>query len=130
MDIELAVDAMEIAGTIDHMVLFSGDGDFRSLVEAVQRKGVRVTVISTISTQPPMIADELRRQADVFTDIVTLQSKIGRDPAERAAREAARGPREDHGSPQHTPQFLQRPPTVPQRAGVPVGADDDDESYE
>ena len=88
MDIELAVDAMEIAGTIDHMVLFSGDGDFRSLVEAVQKRGVRVTVISTISTQPPMIADELRRQADIFTDIVTLQGKIGRDPAERAAREA------------------------------------------
>jgi len=59
MDIELAVDAMEIAGTIDHMVLFSGDGDFRSLVEAVQRKGVRVTVVSTVSTQPPMVADEL-----------------------------------------------------------------------
>ena len=65
------------------MVLFSGDGDFRSLVEAVQRKGVRVTVVSTISTQPPMVADELRRQADVFLDIVELQSKIGRDPAER-----------------------------------------------
>jgi uncharacterized LabA/DUF88 family protein len=57
MDIELAVDAMEIAGSIDHMVLFSGDGDFRSLVEAVQRRGVRVTVVSTISTQPPMVAD-------------------------------------------------------------------------
>ena len=94
MDIELAVDAMEIAGTIDHMVLFSGDGDFRSLIEAVQRKGVRVTVVSTVSTQPPMVADELRRQADVFVDIVTLQSKIGRDPAERTAREA-RGPRDD-----------------------------------
>ena len=65
MDIELAVDAMEIAGSIDHMVLFSGDGDFRSLVEAMQRRGVRVTVVSTISSQPPMIADELRRQADV-----------------------------------------------------------------
>ena len=88
MDIELAVDAMEIAGTIDHMVLFSGDGDFRSLVEAVQRKGVRVTVISTVSTQPPMVADELRRQADIFIDIVTLQGKIGRDPSERAARDA------------------------------------------
>ena len=74
MDIELAVDAMELAPHIDHMVLFSGDGDFRSLVEAVQRRGVRVTVISTISTQPPMVADELRRQADVFTDIVELQS--------------------------------------------------------
>ena len=94
MDIELAVDAMEIAGTIDHMVLFSGDGDFRSLVEAVQKRGVRVTVVSTISTQPPMVADELRRQADMFTDIVKLQSKIGRDPAERAAREP-RGPREE-----------------------------------
>src|SRR6516165_3227675 len=88
MDIELAVDAMEIAGHIDHMVLFSGDGDFRSLVEAVQRRGVRVTVVSTISTQPPMVADELRRQADIFLDIVELQPKIGRDPAERAAREA------------------------------------------
>jgi uncharacterized LabA/DUF88 family protein len=66
MDIELAVDAMELAGHIDHMVLFSGDGDFRSLVEAVQRRGVRVSVVSTISTQPPMVAAELRRQADIF----------------------------------------------------------------
>ncbi len=86
MDIELAVNAMEIAGHIDHMVLFSGDGDFRSLVEAVQRRGVRVTVASTVSTQPPMVADELRRQADVFLDIAELQSKIGRDPGDRADR--------------------------------------------
>jgi uncharacterized LabA/DUF88 family protein len=108
MDIELAVDAMEIAEHIDQMVLFSGDGDFRSLVEAMQRRGVRVTVVSTISTQPPMVADELRRQADQFVDITELQPKIGRDPAERAAREM-REPR------QHTPQFLQRS-TAPQRA--------------
>jgi hypothetical protein len=131
MDIELAVDAMEIAGTIDHMVLFSGDGDFRSLVEAVQKRGVRVTVISTISTQPPMIADELRRQADIFTDIVTLQGKIGRDPAERAAREASRGPREERGGDpggQH-PAFLQRP-AVPQRAGAGAETDDDEEGFE
>src|SRR3954467_4548197 len=94
MDIELAVDAMALAGHMDQMVLFSGDGDFRSLVEAVQRHGVRVTVVSTISTQPPMVADELRRQADQFVDIVELQAKIGRDPAERAAREA-RAPRDD-----------------------------------
>ncbi|MET0879184.1 MAG: NYN domain-containing protein [Tardiphaga sp.] len=112
MDIELAVDAMELAPNIGHMVLFSGDGDFRSLVEAVQRRGVRVTVISTISTQPPMVADELRRQADVFLDIVELQPKIGRDPSERAPRE----PREPRPERQHTPQFLQRGP-VPQRAG-------------
>src|SRR3569833_484448 len=107
---------MEIAHTIDHMVLFSGDGDFRSLVEAVQRKGVRVTVVSTISTQPPMVADELRRQADIFLDIVTLQGKIGRDPSVRPPREPRepRGPREER-EPGHTPQFLQRSAT-PQRA--------------
>jgi uncharacterized LabA/DUF88 family protein len=85
MDIELAVDAMELAEHIDEMVLFSGDGDFRSLVEAMQRRGVRVTVVSTISSHPPMIADELRRQADVFTDLMELKSKIGRDPSERPA---------------------------------------------
>ena len=79
MDIELTVGAMEIADHVDHIVLFSGDGDFRSLVESVQRRGVRVTVVSTISSQPPMIADELRRQADVFTDLTDLQSRIGRD---------------------------------------------------
>jgi uncharacterized LabA/DUF88 family protein len=89
MDIELAVDAMELAEHVDQIMLFSGDGDFRPLVEAVQRRGVRVTVISTISSQPPMIADELRRQADVFTDLVELQSKLGRDPSERPPREAA-----------------------------------------
>ena len=86
MDIELAVDAMEMAEHIDHAVLFSGDGDFRSLVEAVQRKGVRVSVVSTITTQPPMVADELRRQADEFVDLVHLASRIGRDPVERAER--------------------------------------------
>jgi uncharacterized LabA/DUF88 family protein len=85
MDIELAVDAMELAEHIDHMVLFSGDSGFRSLVEAMQRRGVRVTVISTIASQPPMIGDDLRRQADLFTDLVELQSKLGRDPSERPA---------------------------------------------
>ena len=108
MDIELAVDAMEMADHIDHLVLFSGDGDFRSLVEAVQRRGVRVTVVSTISSQPPMIADELRRQADVFTDLVELQPKLGRDPSERPA------PREPR---HHAPQFLQRATTMAPRGG-------------
>ena len=89
MDIELAVDAMELAPHVDQMVLFSGDGDFRSLVEAVQRRGVRVIVVSTISTQPPMVADELRRQADEFIDIVVLQNKIGRDPERASAARAA-----------------------------------------
>ncbi len=120
MDIELAVDAMELAEHVDEIVLFSGDGDFRSLVEAVQRRGVRVTVISTISTQPPMIADELRRQADVFADLVTLQAKIGRDPSERAER-PPREPRPGH-EPRHTPQFLQRSTT----AAATRTADDDE----
>ncbi|MCK1489178.1 NYN domain-containing protein [Bradyrhizobium sp. 180] len=98
MDIELAVDAMELAGRVDQIVLFSGDGDFRSLVEALQRRGVRVTVVSTIASQPPMIADELRRQADVFTDLAELQSRVGRTPSDRPApreRGAAR-PRGRH----------------------------------
>ena len=99
MDIELTVNAMELADHVDQIVFFSGDGDFRSLVEAVQRRGVRVTVVSTISSQPPMIADELRRQADVFTDLTELQPKLGRDPSQRPA------PREAN---QHTTHYVQR----------------------
>jgi uncharacterized LabA/DUF88 family protein len=86
MDIELAVDAMELADHLDHIVLFSGDGDFRSLVEALQHKGKRVSVVSTLATTPPMVADELRRQADQFIDLANLQNEIGRDPAERTQR--------------------------------------------
>jgi len=86
MDIELAIDALELAPFIDHAVIFSGDGDFRSLVEALQRRGVRVSVVSTITSQPPMVADELRRQCDEFVDIAHLISRIGRDPQERAER--------------------------------------------
>lgn len=90
MDIELAVDAMEIVEHVDHIVLFSGDGDFRPLVEALQRKGRKVSVVSTLQTQPPMIADDLRRQADHFIDLANLAKKVGRDPAERPARPAPR----------------------------------------
>src|ERR1700679_3411362 len=91
MDIELAVNAMEMADHIDHMVLFSGDGDFRSLVEAIQRKGVRVSVVSTGAPQPPMVADELRRQADEFVDLTQMIARIGRDPGERAERAPRQG---------------------------------------
>jgi uncharacterized LabA/DUF88 family protein len=90
MDIELAVDAMELADHLDHIVLFSGDGDFRSLVEALQHKGKRVSVVSSLATTPPMVADELRRQADQFIDLADLQDEVGRDPAERAQREQRR----------------------------------------
>ena len=78
MDIEIAVDMMEMAPHLDHMVLFSGDGDFRRLVQAVQQKGVRVTVVSTMKSQPPMASDDLRRQADAFVDLSDLSSIIGR----------------------------------------------------
>ncbi|MEZ5872493.1 MAG: NYN domain-containing protein [Nitratireductor sp.] len=86
MDIELAIDALELSTTVDHFVLFSGDGDFRSLVEALQRKGRKVSVVSTVSTQPPMIADDLRRQADHFIELSSMKKEIGRDPAERPER--------------------------------------------
>jgi uncharacterized LabA/DUF88 family protein len=90
---------MELAEHIDHLVLFSGDGDFRILAQAVQRRGVRVTVVSTIASQPPMVADELRRQADDFIDIIELQPFIGRDPAVRPARRDQR---------QYSPHAAQR----------------------
>ena len=85
MRVELAVDALEMANDVDEIVLFSGDGDYCPLLEAVQRRGVRVTVVSTISSRPPIIADELRRQADVFIDLVELQSKFSRDLSKRRA---------------------------------------------
>lgn len=100
MDIEIAVDMLQMAETADHLVLFSGDGDFRALVEAVQRKGRRVTVVSTMKSQPPMTSDDLRRQADNFVDLADLGGIIGRPqriqprqmvdirtPAEREAEE-------------------------------------------
>jgi uncharacterized LabA/DUF88 family protein len=88
MDIELAVDVLEMAEHLDHVILFSGDGDFRRLVEAVQRKGLRVSVVSTIKSSPPMVADELRRQADDFIELSELVPLIARNPSERAARPA------------------------------------------
>jgi len=88
MDIELAIDMMEMAPYLDHIVLFSGDGDFRRLVEAVQNKGKRVTVVSTIRSNPPMVADELRRQADVFVELQDLSSEIAR--AHNPARDVTR----------------------------------------
>jgi len=92
MDIELAIDAMELAPRVDHMVLFSGDGDFKPLVESLQRQGVRISVVSTIRSQPPMISDELRRQADNFIELEDLKDVIGRpprEPRETSEREAA-----------------------------------------
>src|SRR5712672_3516076 len=87
MDIELTVDAMRLVEHLDHVVLFTGDGDFRALVAAMQMRGRRITVVSTLQTQPPMVADELRRQADQFIDLADLESQICRDPGGRPVRE-------------------------------------------
>ena len=86
MDIELTVDALELAEYVDHYVIFSGDGDFRTLVEALQRRGRKVSIVSTMASQPPMISDDLRRQADNFIDLMSLKGELGREPSERPAR--------------------------------------------
>ncbi len=90
MDIELAIDMLELAPRLDHAVLFSGDSDFRRLVEAVQRRGVRVSVISSIKTNPPMIADELRRQADHYIELADIAPGFTRKATEARARGAER----------------------------------------
>ena len=97
MDIELTVDAMELASSIDHVVLFSGDGDFRCLVEALQQRGKRVSVVSTMATQPPMAADELRRQSDQFIDLADLEDQVGRRGPARGKSDGGRNalPQED-----------------------------------
>ncbi|MCW8835375.1 MAG: NYN domain-containing protein [Rhodospirillales bacterium] len=109
MDIELAIDVMEMATHLDHIVLFSGDGDFRRLVEAVQRKGVRVSVVSTVKSQPPMVADELRRQADYFLELTDLQPAIAR----------AQG-----NSRPDLPKEPANKPETDTTADEPIGADD------
>jgi len=101
VDIELAVDVMEMADSVDHLIIFSGDGDFRRLVEAVQRKGRRVSIVSTIRTQPAMVADELRRQADNFIELDDLRPQIGRDSIARAVN--ARGGESNHDAEQTVP---------------------------
>ncbi|WP_395022413.1 NYN domain-containing protein [Dongia sp.] len=92
MDIELAIDVLDMSAHLDHVVLFSGDGDFRRLVEAVQRRGVRVSVVSTVKSQPPMVADELRRQADVFVELTELMPEIARQHAAKPQGNDARSP--------------------------------------
>ncbi len=86
MDVEIAIDAMEMAKKLDRIVLFSGDGDFRRLVEAVQREGVRVSVVSSLRSSPPMVADELRRQTDEFVELADLAPEIARAPRQTEGR--------------------------------------------
>ncbi|GAB4166421.1 MAG: NYN domain-containing protein [Thalassobaculales bacterium] len=108
MGIELAVDAMEMAERLDHVVLFSGDGDYRRLVDALQRKGLRVSVVSTLRTTPPMASDDLRRQADVFVELQELEGEIARRHA--TPRDGfARDDRPRDSFEQNVPSFLAKP---------------------
>ena len=122
MDIELSVDAMRLADSLDHIVLFTGDGDFRALVAALQMKGKRVTVVSTLQTQPPMVADELRRQADQFVDLADMESMISRDAAGRPPRDPAAVDRPERPD---RPERLERPerPERPERSERPERRD-------
>lgn len=98
MDIELACDMLDLSPRLDHAVLFSGDGGFRRVVEAMQMRGVRVTVVSTVRSSPPMIADELRRQADSFLELTDLAPSIMRDPAIREQRDRTLMAEDDTGN--------------------------------
>ncbi len=100
MDVEIAVDMLELAPKLDHVVLFSGDSDFRRLVEAVQRLGVRVSVVSTVKSSPPMIADELRRQADQFLELAEIAAGFTRRQMEPRTRPARNTPAEPFNEPQ------------------------------
>lgn len=118
MDIELAVDMMEMAPHIDHAVLFSGDGDFRRVVESLQRRGVRVTVISTFRANPPMVSDDLRRQADTFVELQDITKMI--------AREDRRDTDLDE-----MPAFVKKPASRGPTPANPEGEfDSDDDIYE
>ena len=97
MDVEIAVDMMEMAAHANHLVLFSGDGDFRVLVEAVQRRGARVTVVSTVKSQPPMASDDLRCQADNFVDLADLADIIGRPSRLPRFIQESRAARDEQG---------------------------------
>ena len=126
MDIELAIDVMEMAQHLDHVVLFSGDGDFRRLVEAVQRKGVRVTIVSTVRSQPPMVADELRRQADTFIELADLEKEIARKGGYRPAEEMRR-PNPVPQQQAQAPQQRQPPHPGPGSMGLENDLNDLDE---
>jgi len=95
MDVEITLDVVRMTRHIDHVVLFSGDGDFRRLIEYAQGEGCRVSVVSTVQTSPPMVADELRRQSDVFIDLADLESRISRGPA-RDMQVAKTAPADDY----------------------------------
>jgi uncharacterized LabA/DUF88 family protein len=107
MDIELAIDVLEMAEKVDHIIIFSGDGDFRRLVEACQRKGVRVSVVSTMRSSPPMVADELRRAADNFIELAELANLIAR----AGGQNSAAGP-QPHGQNMARDAGREQPPII------------------
>ena len=121
MDIELTVDALCLSDQLDHIVLFSGDGDFRSLIAALQQKGKRVSVVSTLQTQPPMVADELRRQADQFIDLADMETIVCREGAQRQQRPEQGAPYSEQNGNFHEPvPFDDEPDDLPEEAEIPA----------
>lgn len=83
MDCEITVEMMLLKDSVTHMVLFSGDGDFCHLVRTLQAHGVRVTVVSSKQTQPPMVSNDLRKVCDQFIDLADMRGEFCRSGRER-----------------------------------------------
>lgn len=81
----LAVTAMEIAPAIEQAIIFSGNGDFTPLIEALKRRGIHTTVASTVRSEQSYCSDDLRRAADAFIDLDDIRSAISREPRNEKA---------------------------------------------
>ncbi|MCY4048469.1 MAG: NYN domain-containing protein [Hyphomicrobiales bacterium] len=79
MEIELIIDVLEAAPYLDHIVLFSGNGDLSRLTTSLQRSGKLVSIVSTLESDPPMVSDDLRRHADNFIELEALRGDIQRE---------------------------------------------------
>lgn len=96
MRVELAVDALEFSQMADHVVLFSSDSAYCHLVATLQRRGKRVSIVSTLANNGAAVADDLRRQADQFIDLVDIAPSIRRKIKDRAEPTSARTPAPAH----------------------------------
>jgi len=76
MAVEIATELVNAAEHAEHILLFSGEGDLSYAVDAAQRKGAKVTVVSSLKVDPPAISDDLRRAADRFVDLADVKDLI------------------------------------------------------
>lgn len=71
-DVELAIDVLTMSDRVDVIVLVSGDGDFRRLVEIVGARGVRVEVMAFGKST----SSDLRQVADRYIDIAQYADRL------------------------------------------------------